>query len=65
MRRMVVHGKLFRGNCPEEKSPGIIVLGGISEEAILRWGQLARGECPDAINHNAVFFNSYMSYLAL
>ena len=65
MRRVIVHGKLFRGNCLEEKSPGIIVLGGISVGAIFRWGQLARGECLDAINHNAVFFNNYMSYLAL
>ena len=47
---LVVKEELFKGNCP----------GGMSWRAIIRG---AVGERAEIINHNAVFFNNYMSYL--
>ena len=55
---VVAAGGLFRINCPEDNCRGRGFHG-----SNYPGGQLSRGKCPDTINHNAVFFNYYMSYL--
>ena len=60
---VVVPGGLFRGNCPGEKVRGIIIVEGDFMGAIVQVGSCPEVKCPDTINHNAVFFNYYMSYL--
>ena len=58
---LVVRGELFWGNFRGVKIPGVTVLGGdFSWGAIVRGEENCRGECPDTINHNAVFFNNYI-----
>ena len=60
---VVLPGGLFRGNCPGGKSPGDNCRGRGFHGGNCSDGQLSRGKCPDTKNHNAVFFNYYMSYL--
>ena len=55
---------MSRGNIPGGEEPGgSIALREFHGGQLFR-GQLFRGEYPDTINHNAVIFNSLMSYLS-
>ena len=58
---VVIQGEISRCNFLGEKSGGQLpwrdFMGAVVQ------GEVIQGEYPDTINHNAVFFNSCMSYL--